>query len=98
MIEVFKLDVVYALPDSATVIAVEAQEGDTIEQLVERSGIVQRHPEIDPKQNKVGIYSRQVKWDYQIQKGDRIEIYRPLIADPKEVRKRRAEQAKDKRS
>ena len=62
---------------------------------IEQSGIVQKHPEIDLSVNKFGIYSRPVKGSEPVQDGDRIEIYRPLIADPKEMRKKRAEKAKE---
>ncbi|USD38434.1 MULTISPECIES: RnfH family protein [Ferrimonas] len=94
MAEGFSVDVVYALPDGATVISVQAHADNSAEQLVRDSGMLARHPEIDLTKNKLGVFSRQVKADYQVQPGERIEIYRPLIADPKEVRKRRAEQAK----
>ncbi|MMZ70797.1 Persistence and stress-resistance antitoxin PasI [compost metagenome] len=56
---------------------------------------MQKHPEIDLSVNKFGIYSHPVKGSEPVQDGDRIEIYRPLIADPKEMRKKRAEKAKE---
>ncbi|MBF1218329.1 MAG: RnfH family protein, partial [Haemophilus parainfluenzae] len=58
-------------------------------------GILQQFTEIDLRENKVGIYSRPAKLTDQLKDGDRIEIYRPLLADPKEIRRKRAaEQAK----
>ena len=60
-----------------------------------QSGILQQFTEIDLRENKVGIYSRPAKLTDQLKDGDRIEIYRPLLADPKEIRRKRAaEQAK----
>ncbi|WP_205729115.1 RnfH family protein [Ferrimonas sediminicola] len=96
MANAFPVEVVYALPDAATVLKVTAEAGNSVGALIRASGILERHPEIDLSQNKVGVFSRQVKLDYEVKPGERIEIYRPLIADPKEVRKRRAEQAKVK--
>ena len=57
--------------------------------------MLEQFPEIDLKATKVGIWSRVVKLRDRLTDGDRIEIYRPLIADPKEIRKRRAEKAKE---
>lgn len=92
----FQVDVVYALPQGATVVKAMAEPGNSAEALIQASGILSRHPDIDLAKNKIGVFSRQVKLDYEVKPGERIEIYRPLIADPKEVRKRRAEQAKAK--
>ncbi|WP_028108620.1 RnfH family protein [Ferrimonas futtsuensis] len=96
MAKSFQVEVVYALPQGATVVKVAAEPGNSAEALIQASGILSRHPDIDLAKNKVGVFSRQVKLDYEVKPGERIEIYRPLIADPKEVRKRRAEQAKAK--
>ena len=60
-----------------------------------QSGILQQYPDIDLGQQKVGVWSRPVKQDELVKEGDRIEIYRPLIADPKDLRRRRAEKAKE---
>lgn len=95
MAEKISIEVAFALPDKQTLLAVEVNTGATIEQAVEASGISDIHPEINLKENKVGIWSRMAKLKDVVNPGDRIEIYRPLIADPKEVRKRRAEKAKE---
>jgi len=75
-------------------LSIEADEGDTIQDAIIRSGIVVDFPEIDLNVNKVGIFSKVAKLDTPIKDKDRIEIYRPLIADPKEVRKQRAASGK----
>ena len=90
----FNTEVAYALPDRQSIIVVAIAEGSTVKEVIEASKITEQYPEIDLKNSKVGILSRVVKLSDKIQDGDRVEIYRPLIADPKEVRKRRAERAK----
>ena len=88
------VEVVYALPDVQKVIRVTVTPDMQVKQIIEQSGVLAMYPEIDLKKNKVGIYSRNVKLDATVHDGDRIEIYRPLLADPKEIRRKRAEQAK----
>ena len=88
------VEVVYALPDVQKVIRVTVTPDMQVQQIIEQSGVLAMYPEIDLKKNKVGIYSRNVKLDATVHDGDRIEIYRPLLADPKEIRRKRAEQAK----
>ena len=67
----------------------------TVEQAIKDSGIIDYFPEIDLAVNNVGIWNRAAKLTDTVNDLDRIEIYRPLLADPKEVRKRRAEKAKE---
>ncbi|MDP9140516.1 MAG: RnfH family protein [Pseudomonadota bacterium] len=69
---------------------VELSAGATVREAIERSGILQRFPEIDLMQNKVGRWNHLVTLDDVVSAGDRIEIYRPLLIDPKEVRRLRA--------
>ena len=88
------VEVVYALPDVQKVVRVTVTPDMQVQQIIEQSGVLELYPEIDLKKNKVGIYSRNVKLDATVHDGDRIEIYRPLLADPKEIRRKRAEQAK----
>ncbi len=88
------IEVAYALPEKQSLLQLQVVDGSTVEQAIEKSGMLVSHPEIDLAQNKVGIWSKTCKLDAALKDGDRIEIYRPLIADPKEVRKRRAERAK----
>ncbi|PSW61382.1 RnfH family protein [Photobacterium kishitanii] len=88
------VEVVYALPNVQRVLKLAVVAATSIQAIIEQSGILTMYPEIDLKTNKVGIYSRNVKLDATARDGDRIEIYRPLIADPREIRRKRAEQAK----
>ncbi|MBE5252041.1 RnfH family protein [Mixta mediterraneensis] len=91
------VEVVYALPEKQYQRYVTVEQGSTIEQAIEASGILELRKEIDLSSNKVGIYSRPVKLSDRVEEGDRIEIYRPLIADPKELRRQRAERASSKK-
>ncbi|MEQ5184494.1 RnfH family protein [Providencia rettgeri] len=89
------IEVTYALPEKQFLLSVKVAEGTTIEDAIIASGILTLRSDIDLKKNKVGIYSRPAKLDDVVQEGDRIEIYRPLIADPKELRRKRAEKSKE---
>lgn len=88
------VEVAYALPDRQTLLRLEVPEGVTAEEAVRRSGILERHPEIDLAASKIGIFAKPVPASRVLREGDRVEIYRPLIADPKAVRKQRAEEGK----
>jgi len=89
------VEVAYALPDEQYIIPLSVDEGTTIEQAIELSGLLEHHPEIEVgKTNKAGIFGKAAKLDRVLQQGDRVEIYRPLIADPKEVRRKRAAEGK----
>ena len=90
------VEVVYALPEKQYLYSVKVPEGSTVEQAILASGLLELRTDIDLAKNKVGIYSRTVKLHDVVQSGDRIEIYRPLIADPKELRRQRAERAAQK--
>ncbi|MFT4747671.1 MAG: putative ubiquitin-RnfH superfamily antitoxin RatB of RatAB toxin-antitoxin module [Congregibacter sp.] len=89
------LEVAYATPEKQALLEVVVEKGTTVEQAILASGIVKRFPDINLEVLKVGIWNRTCKLADLPKKGDRIEIYRPLIADPKEARRRRAEKAKD---
>lgn len=89
------IEVVYGTPHKQTIVNVEVAAGISIEQAIIESAIIDEFPEIDLKVNKVGVWNRAAKLTDNVNDLDRIEIYRPLIADPKEVRKRRAEKAKE---
>lgn len=89
------VEVVFALPTSATCLSIEVQKGTTVEQAVIQSGIIEKCPQIDPTALSMGVWNRTVKANYELKDGDRIEIYRPLIADPKDARRKRAEKAKE---
>ncbi|HAW93965.1 MULTISPECIES: RnfH family protein [unclassified Arsukibacterium] len=95
MAEHVTVEVAYALPTQQSLLTITVPIGSTVMQVIEQSGILQQYPEIDLSQQKIGVWSRPVKHDEQVNDGDRIEIYRPLIADPKDLRRRRAEKAKE---
>lgn len=94
-----KVEVAYALASQQKVLSVEVDKGTTLLDAARKSGISDYFPEINLDDAKLGIFGKLVPNPavQTVRPGDRIEIYRPLIADPKEVRKRRAEQAKLKR-
>ncbi|HHE6469937.1 TPA: RnfH family protein [Providencia rettgeri] len=89
------IEVTYALPEKQFLLSVKVKEGTTIEDAILASGILALRDDIDLKKNKIGIYSRPAKLTDLVQDGDRVEIYRPLIADPKELRRKRAEKSKE---
>ncbi|GAA5213760.1 RnfH family protein [Corallincola platygyrae] len=94
MSDSISIEVAYALPDRQSLVEVDVPANATVEQGIVASGIIASYPEIDLAKNKVGIWNKAAKLNDVLSQGDRIEIYRPLIADPKEVRKQRAERAK----
>ncbi len=95
MVEQISVEVAFALPERQSLLSVTVPIGSTVQQVIEISGILISYPEIKLDVNKVGIWSRTVKLDEMVKQGDRIEVYRALIADPKDMRRRRAEKAKD---
>ena len=90
------VEVVYALPDKQYLRSVKLEDGATVEQAIKASGLLSLRKDIDLSSNKIGIFSRPVKLGDAVQDGDRVEIYRPLIADPKELRRQRAERSGSK--
>jgi hypothetical protein len=95
MSEDILVEVVYALPQKQEVLSLKVRPGALVSEAIEQSGILRDFPEIDLASAKVGIYSKLVKLDAVLRDKDRIEIYRPLIADPKEIRKKRAAEGKE---
>ena len=97
--ESFEVEVAFAKPNDYRILTVQVDAATTVLNAARKSGISDVYPEIDWQTVKLGIFGKAVpKADVQmVRAGDRIEVYRPLIADPKEVRKRRAEQAKRKK-
>ena len=89
-VETITVEVAYARPDEQMILTVEVGAGVTLRQAIEQSGIMEYFTDIDLDQAKVGIFGKLKKLDETLRPGDRVEIYRPLIADPKEVRKQRA--------
>lgn len=84
------VEVVYALPERQTLLALQLPAGATVREAIERSGVLQLHPEIDLSRAAVGIHGRRSPLDARLREHDRVEIYRPLTADPKDARRRRA--------
>lgn len=88
------VEVAYARPDEQLIIAIEVPAGTTLAEAVVRSRIQERFPEIDLDKAKVGIFGKLNSLSTPLRAGDRVEIYRPLLADPKTARKQRASQGK----
>ena len=84
------VEVVYALPDRQALIELDVAPDTTIEQAIQQSGILEQFPDIDLNRNKVGIFGKIGKLSDVLREKDRVEIYRPLKADPKESRRKRA--------
>lgn len=89
-----RVEVVYALPARQRLRRLTLPAGSTVREAIERSGLLEECPEIDLTQNKVGVFGKIARLDAPLREHDRVEIYRPLIADPKEVRRRRAAEGK----
>jgi putative ubiquitin-RnfH superfamily antitoxin RatB of RatAB toxin-antitoxin module len=88
------VEVAYALPSEQLIVPVKVQLGTTAEQAILKSGIQNKFPEIDLAINKIGVFGKHIRLDNLLRHLDRVEIYRPLIADPKEIRKQRAADGK----
>lgn len=89
-----EVEVAYARPAEQKIIPVKIAAGATVEQAIAQSSVLQQFPEIDLRLNKVGVFGKLCKLTAVLRAGDRVEIYRALLADPKEVRKQRAAQDK----
>lgn len=89
-----RVEIVYALPHEQTLIALHVPQGSTLEQAIRLSGMLKKHPDIDLSTIKAGVWNKSSELGTILRDKDRVEIYRPLIADPKEVRRKRAEEGK----
>ena len=105
MTDLITVEVAYALPQKQLLKTLSVAPGTTALEAVKMSGILESFPEIDTNSDNMGVFSQVLGTkgldepaQYQLQSMDRVEIYRPLIADPKEVRRRRAAEAKAKRA
>ena len=94
MVNEIQVEVAYALPQQQVIMPVKLPADSTVEAAIKRSGILEKFPEIVLTEFKVGIFSKLTKLQTVLRDKDRVEIYRPLIADPKEVRRKRAEAGK----
>ncbi len=88
------VEVAYALPAEQVILPIKVAADTTAESAVKQSGILTKFPEINLAENKIGIFGKLTQLDTPLRDKDRVEIYRPLIADPKEVRRQRAEAGK----
>lgn len=88
------VEVAHARPERQLILVVDVEAGATLEQAIRASGMLEQFPDIDLANSKVGVFGKLGKLTDTLLHGDRVEIYRPLIADPKEVRKQRAAQGK----
>ena len=89
-----QVEVVYGLAEEQALLSVDVPDGSPVKDVIIASNISKQFPEIDLEKVKVGIFGKLTKMDHIVRERDRIEIYRPLIADPKDVRKRRAAEGK----
>ncbi|MEK7815812.1 MAG: RnfH family protein [Pseudomonadota bacterium] len=85
-----RVEVAFATPHAQVTIETRVPPATTVAEAIRLSGVLGRCPEIDLAKNAVGIFGERARLDDVVQDGDRVEIYRPLIADPKEARRRRA--------
>lgn len=94
MAEVMRVEVAYARLEKQELFSVTLPFGATVRDAVEAAGVLAKYAEIDLAKNKLGVFGKLVKPDTLLRDHDRVEIYRPLIADPKEVRRQRAAEGK----
>lgn len=86
----FTIEVAYVLPRTAQVVALRVAPGTTLRQAIAQSGLLERCAGIELDRCAVGVFGKVRRLDEAVEGGDRIEIYRPLAADPKERRRRQA--------
>ncbi|HWA11908.1 MAG TPA: RnfH family protein [Burkholderiales bacterium] len=92
-----RVEVVYALPGAQTVVPLALAAGACVQDALDASGIFDRHPQINAPGCVVGIWGRVVDRSHPLREGDRVEVYRPLQADPKQARHTRAAQERKRR-
>ena len=92
MTTTIEIEIIYAYPTKYFLKKFTVEQGTSVQSAILQSGILQQYPDIDLRENKIGVFSRPVKLTDTLYQGDRVEIYRPLLADPKEIRRQRAEQ------
>ena len=92
--DLLEVEVVYATPERQARYVLRMEEGATLSDAIRASGVLEAFPEIDLVRNRVGIHGTLAKASQVLRDGDRVEIYRPLSADPKEARRARARKAR----
>ena len=95
MLDKIMIEVSYALPKKQIIIPVLVPKDTSVKEAIELSGILKAFDGIDLSSNQVGIFGKLTTLDKDVRDRDRIEIYRPLSADPKEIRRKRAAEGKD---
>ena len=90
MPEDIMVEVAYAMPEEQIIISIKVPTKYNVKQAIGKSGIQKKFPSIDLSKNKVGIFGKKTTLDHLLKDKDRIEIYRPLTLDPKEMRRKRA--------
>ena len=93
--EMMDIEVAYAKPEEQVILKQSVAVDATVEHALKESGLLDRFPEIDLSVNKVGVFGKLCKLNASLRPGDRIEVYRALIADPKEARRKRAKEDKE---
>jgi len=89
-LEKITVEVVLAMPERQELVELEVAAGTTLADAITQSGVIEMFEGFDPGAAKAGIFGHKVPQDTVLSEGDRVEIYRPLIADPKESRRQRA--------
>ncbi len=98
MAELINIQVVYALPEKQQVLSLQVEPNTSVLSAIEQSGICQLFTEIDLQALRVGVFYQEIDAQtYQLKDGDRVEIYRPLICDPKKVRMSKANQVRGRK-
>jgi putative ubiquitin-RnfH superfamily antitoxin RatB of RatAB toxin-antitoxin module len=87
------VEIAYALRERQVLLALEVEEGTSARQAIERSGVLRQFPQIDLARDGIGVFGKVVPLDTPLRDGDRVEIYRPLLADPKQARRERAQRS-----
>ena len=93
-----RVSVVYALVDRSWQRSVELEAGATVGDAIEASGLRTAVPDIDYSADRLAVFGKSVKDDTPLRDGDRVEILRPLLCDPKEVRRQMAERQREAKS
>ena len=88
------VEIAYALSNEQVIIPIKVSKGTTVEQAIKASGILAKYTDIDLTVNKVGVFGKLSKLDATLRHLDRVEIFRPLLAAPKEVRRQRVADGK----
>jgi putative ubiquitin-RnfH superfamily antitoxin RatB of RatAB toxin-antitoxin module len=88
--QTIRIEVVLAMPDSQELVALEVAAGSTAAGAIAQSGLPEMFESFELNPDMVGVFGQKVSLEQVLQDGDRVELYRPLIADPKEVRRQRA--------